>query len=270
MKTPLIVAALALALAGCGEAIDRVEWPVMGTIAAVQARGGADMRTVRDVCQGAFAEVVDSFNAHDPASRISRIAVLTDDEAAKSWTEREWSCVSAALRLRDESGGAFDPRWRGPGTLDLGAIAKGYAVDLAADSIVEKSPEMKGDVLIDLGGNLKSVRGDWRVGVKDPDGDGFVASVVLHPGEALATSAEYYRGRHIYDGRTGKPAASGVKSVTVLCRSAMQADGLSTTLFILGPEEGMALTEKHGVECSVLFVMADGRRVCGGGRFSLD
>ena len=47
---------LALSLAGCGEAIDRVEWRVMGTIAAVQARGGADMRMVRDVCQNAFSK----------------------------------------------------------------------------------------------------------------------------------------------------------------------------------------------------------------------
>jgi len=111
------------------------------------------------------------------------------------------------------------------------------------------------------------VRGTWKTGVKDPDGDGFAAVVELREGEALATSATYYRGSHIYDGRTGKPAASNVASVTVLCDSAMWADGLSTTLFVLGPEEGRAFLYKHLVELvgdkkvAVLWILDDGSRV---------
>lgn len=241
----------------------------MGTVAAVQIRGNGDIRAARDVCQAEFNRVVESFNAHDPSSRIGRFASMSDDEAQKAWESWEWECVQAALRFRDESGGAFNPRWRGPSTLDLGAIAKGFAVDLAAEAVASKDAG-RADILVDLGGNLKSVRGVWRVGVKEPEGEGFVASVKLAPGEALATSAEYYRGKHIYDGRTGRPAESGVKSVTVLCRSGMLADGLSTTLFILGPDEGLRLMEKHGYECSVLFIMNDGRRVCNDARFSRD
>lgn len=269
MYKPLIVAVLAVALAGCGAQIDRVEWPVMGTVAAVQMRGDGDIRAARDICQAEFNRVVESFNAHDPSSRISRFAAMSDDEGEKVWDGWELECVSAALRFRDESGGAFNPRWRGPSSLDLGAIAKGFAVDLAAEAIASKEADDT-DILIDLGGNLKSVRGVWRVGVKEPEGDGFVASVKLAPGEALATSAEYYRGKHIYDGRTGKPAESGVKSVTVLCRSGMLADGLSTTLFVLGPGDGLRLIEKHGYECSVLFIMNDGRCVFNDARFLRD
>ena len=56
---------------------------------------------------------------------------------------------------------------------------------------------------------------------------------------ACATSAEYYRGKHIYDGRTGQAVSNGVTSVTVVHpTSAMLADGLSTTLFVFGKEEG--------------------------------
>ena len=130
------------------------------------------------------------------------------------------------------------------------------------------------DILIDLGGNLKSVRGNWRTGVADPNGGGFAAVVDLQEGEALATSATYYRGSHIYDGRTGLAVSNGVASVTVLCRSAMWADGLSTTLFILGPEAGRAFVEEKcplfmpdcdalpdGKYAAVLWILSDGRQV---------
>ena len=122
-------------------------------------------------------------------------------------------------------------------------------------------------MLIDLGGNVKALRGDWRTGVKDPNGGRFAAVVELREGEALATSATYYRGSHIYDGRTGLAVSNGVASVTVLCRSAMWADGLSTTLFVLGPDDGRAFVEENGErlmgggKAAILWIMSDGRQV---------
>ena len=261
--------AAALALSGCRDEVERLEWPTMGTVAAVQSRFSATGRRhietslYRDAAKRSFGEVERLLNAYDPGSEICRLASLPDDEILAKCDARMRPCYKTAFRLARESGGAFNPRWRGPGTLDLGAIAKGFALDLA-DIYCDT------DLLVDLGGNLKamvsepkSARG-WRVGVKDPDGDGFAATIELKPGESLATSAEYYRGRHIYDGRTGRPAESGVKSVTVLCRSAMLADGLSTVLFILGPDEGLRFLRDHGYEASVLFVMSGGRIVRGG------
>ena len=116
----------------------------------------------------------------------------------------------------------------------------------------------------------------WRTGVKNPAGAGVAAIVELHPGEALATSATYYRGSHIRDGRTGCVVSNGVASVTVLSPSAMWADGLSTTLFILGPEEGCAFLDRHGDALAaarplaVLWLLEGGRRVVRdpGGRFA--
>ena len=130
------------------------------------------------------------------------------------------------------SGGAFNPRWRGPKTLDLGAIAKGFAVDVASGLEIGNG---RGEaVLLDLGGNLKSIRGEWKVGIAGSD-----VVLTLTNGMACATSAEYYRGKHIYDGRTGQAVSNGVTSVTVVHpTSAMLADGLSTTLFVFGKEEG--------------------------------
>ena len=241
----------------------------MGTIAAVQTRGEGVkyISGVREIVQLFFGMVESALNAHDGNSEISRLAGLPDDEVLRVTTEP--CCFAAAFSLMEASGGAFNPRWRGPGTLDLGAIAKGAAVDWAALNVWNGE-----DILIDLGGNLKSVRGNWRTGVMDPNGGGFAAVVDLREGEALATSATYYRGSHIYDGRTGLAVSNGVASVTVLCRSAMWADGLSTTLFILGPEAGRAFVEEKcpllmpdcyalpdGKYAAVLWILSDGRQV---------
>ena len=266
-----LVAALA---AGCSRAkIDRVEWPVMGTIAAVQLKGELTPdsgRFTTDV-MAAFNEVSDALNAHVATSEICSLAPLADDEVLAKCADKMKPCYEAAFALMRVSGGAFNPRWRGSKTLDFGAIAKGFAVDEAASTVRGKE-----DVLIDLGGNIKSVKGNWRTGVKDPAGGGFAAVVDLREGEALATSATYYRGSHIYDGRTGLAVSNGVESVTVLCRSAMWADGLSTTLFVLGPDEGRTFVEEKGKlltggeNVAVLWILSDGNcvKIDPEGRFS--
>ena len=275
-----LLAALLCASVGCGRGRidrDRIEWPAMGTVAAVQTRGARLERDKTSAAAVAKAmsvtkDVERLLNAHNPDSELSRLAPCTEREALDMCDRdagvdpalKTRPCYEAAFGLMRASGGAFNPRWRGPGTLDFGAIAKGFAADAIFDAC-RGGAEV--DMLVDLGGNLKSVRGSWRTGVKNPNGDGFAAVVELREGEALATSATYYRGSHIYDGRTGKPAANNVASVTVLCNSAMWADGLSTTLFVLGPEEGAAFLDKHLVELvgdqdvAVLWILDDGNHV---------
>ena len=275
-----LLTALLCASVGCGRGRidrDRIEWPAMGTVAAVQTRGARLERDKTSAAAVAKAmsvtkDVERLLNAHNPDSELSRLASCTEREALDMCDRdagvdpalKTRPCYEAAFGLMRASGGAFNPRWRGPGTLDFGAIAKGFAADAIFDAC-RGGAEV--DMLVDLGGNLKSVRGSWRTGVKNPNGDGFAAIVMLREGEALATSATYYRGSHIYDGRTGKPAANNVASVTVLCNSAMWADGLSTTLFVLGPEEGAAFLDKHLVELvgdkkvAVLWILDDGSQI---------
>ena len=265
----LVVAAMCLA--GCGrQQIERVEWPVMGTIAAVQARGFTSPEKealwVRGLGHLVFGIVELSLNAHNPKSELSRIASCSDEKVCESCNSDMRPCYEAAFTLQKASDGAFNPRWRGTNTLDLGAIAKGFAVD-RLESTLKAARPVRTDCLIDLGGNLKALRGSWRTGVKDPGRGGFAAVVELHEGEALATSATYYRGSHIYDGRTGLAVSNGVASVTVLCNSAMWADGLSTTLFVLGPEEGKKFLDEKGErlidggKIAVLWILSDGRQI---------
>ncbi len=256
MKSPCLALLLALAgLAGCDKPkVERVEWPVMGTIAAVQTRGGVLSPETICAVKTEFDRVNEEFNFHNPNAPIHKIA-LVDDETIRSFDMAfPYACYSEALNLRDASGGAFNPRWRGPETLDMGAIAKGFAVDLAADAVRKCHEGRRGempDLLIDLGGNLKAVKGDWTVGIKDGE------SFVLHEGESCATSACYFRGNHIRDGRTGEVVVNGVYCVTVIHPwSAMRADGLSTTLFILGRVEGEAFLKRWDPEARAIWIDA--------------
>ena len=238
----LVLCALCLVLAdGCSRpTAERIEWPVMGTIAAVQFRGGSVNRDAVEAVRAAFERTNAEFSAFDAQSAIRRTG---------NCTAFGQPCWDFAFKLKEQTGGAFDPRWQGKGRLDFGAVAKGFAVDVAAEIVRTNSSPKQCDLLIDLGGNLKAVKGDWTVGIKDGE------SFVLHEGEACATSARYYRGDHIKDGRTGVHVTNGVYSVTVIHpKSAMLADGLSTTLFILGREKGEAFLKKHYPEARAVWI----------------
>jgi FAD:protein FMN transferase len=140
----------------------------------------------------------------------------------------------------------------------LGGIGKGYAVDRGAAI-------MRGlglnDFMIQSGGDLyvSGRRGDrpWRAGIRDPRGpvDRIFGAVDLTD-SAFSTSGDYERffirdGRryhHIIDPDVGEPAG-GSRSVTIVTPRALVADALSTGVFILGPDKGMALIERlQGVE----------------------
>jgi thiamine biosynthesis lipoprotein len=222
----------ALVLSGCGrrQGIERIEWTVMGTVAAVQWRSSdmtaAEGRRAAGRVRKVFMEVDALLSRHNPQSELCRLQALPDGEIINRCEPSVRKCYEAAFRLRDETGGAFDPRWRGEGTLDLGAIAKGFAVDIAAEAA-------DAPCLIDLGGNLKAVGGAWKTAIAFSG-----ERLDLGAGMAVATSAEYFRGSHIHDARTGKAVESGASVSVVHPSSAMLADALSTVLFILGREKG--------------------------------
>lgn len=226
-------AALALALAsGCARPPEagEVQWVTMGTVAAFKFRDSADAakaQTVRET----FAQIERLLNAHVETSELRRLATLGDAEILARCDALVRPCYEAAFSFREMTGGVFNPRWRGEATMDLGGIAKGFALDVAARRIG------KCDALIDLGGNLKACGGVWRVGIYGSD-----KTLELREGMSSSTSGEYFRGRHIKDGRTGGDVLSRAASVTVVHRdSAMAADALSTVLFVLGKEKGDAL-----------------------------
>jgi len=140
--------------------------------------------------------------------------------------------------------------------IDVGGIAKGYAVDIGRQLLRDHGIE---DALVNAGGDLcgSGDRGDrpWRIGIRHPGGSGVLASIDLAPGECVFTSGDYERfftweGRnyhHIIDPRSGYPADQA-SSVTVLHADGALADAASTALFIAGPEHWQAVARAMGVE----------------------
>jgi thiamine biosynthesis lipoprotein len=173
--------------------------------------------------------------------------------AAVGWERVGWDGAGRRLALRGAA-------------LDLGGIAKGYALDRAAAALRDRDIE---NFIVDAGGDLllAGTKGSrpWRVGIRHPREPGSFLRVVEPRAGALVTSGDYERayvweGRrihHILDPRTGYPAA-GCRSVTVWAHAAVDADALATAVFVLGPERGLALLEAEaGAEG--LVVDADGR-----------
>lgn len=143
-------------------------------------------------------------------------------------------------------------------TIDLSAIAKGFAVDLIGRAIEGLGAER---YLVEIGGEVRARGANrlgeaWTIGIEQPDGGAQdVAERVPLADLSIATSGSYRNSRlvdgrtvtHILDGRTGEPVGHGLGSVSVLHPSCMTADALATALYVLGAEAGLALAERHQI-----------------------
>lgn len=141
--------------------------------------------------------------------------------------------------------------------LDFGAIAKGYTAQLAADRLVEAGLE---EGLINAGGNVvlighKPDGKNWKVGIQDPDGSDSLLTCSLADPSCFVTSGDYqryvlidgHRYAHIVDPTTGYPARY-MRSVTVVDQDSAYCDGMSTALFCMSVEDGLALCKKIGLQ----------------------
>jgi thiamine biosynthesis lipoprotein len=143
-----------------------------------------------------------------------------------------------------------------PLTLDLGAVAKGLAVDAAAREL-----EPFKDFAIDAGGDLylggSNPQGEpWCVGIRHPRNADEVIDKLRVSNQAVCTSGDYERkaldgGSHILDPRTGG-SPDTVASATVVASGAMLADALATAAFVLGPDGGIQLLDRLGVDGMIL------------------
>jgi thiamine biosynthesis lipoprotein len=150
--------------------------------------------------------------------------------------------------------------------LDLGGIVKGYAADEVARILTENKVKR---AVIDLGGNVfvfgnKKDGSKWRIGVQNPiaergDSVGVIETV---GGKTIVTSGVYerffetdgVRYHHIFSTENGFPVWNGLLSVTVIADSSIDADALSTAIFALGFEKGIALVESlNGVDALFIF-----------------
>ena len=139
-----------------------------------------------------------------------------------------------------------------PLMIDLGAVAKGLAIDMAARELASFE-----SYAIDAGGDLylagaNSEGHPWSIGIRDPRQPDTLVETLHVSDRAVCTSGNYERrsvrdGKgHILDPRSGTPAVAAL-SVTVVAPHAMLADALATAAFVLGPTEGIQLLNRHGV-----------------------
>ena len=145
--------------------------------------------------------------------------------------------------------------------IDLGGIAKGYAVDRGFELLNSLGYK---NLIVNEGGDLRTggLKFDqpWSIGIQDPRASQKMMAMMSVSDAAIATSGDYekffiYQGKryhHIFNPRDGFPT-EGCQSVTILCKEGMVADALATAVFVLGPEKGYALCQKlEGVDCLIV------------------
>ena len=240
----------------------------MGTLVTIQVPRGGDEADALDRAFRWFHEVESRCTRFDPESELRQLTARAG--VAVQASAILYEALRFALMAAEESGGAFDPTvahsadgasyrdvmldpeeriivLRRPLTLDLGAVAKGLAVDKAARELAELR-----DFAIDAGGDLylggSNEHGKpWRVGIRHPRNNSELIGSLEVSNQAVCTSGDYERPGHILDPRTGASPESAA-CVTVIAPSAMLADALATAAFVLGPADGVALLERQCVD----------------------
>ena len=271
---------------------------VMGALAEVQAEGLDDAGPALAAAFAALQRVDDRMTLWRP-SELTTLnqagqARLSPDTATVLWHALEMSYASGGafdptveplVRAAGHLGAArrrltrcqraqllarvgtahvhLDPQTRearlDPGTrLDFGGIAKGYAVDLAVGALRDAGARAG---LVDLGGSSQAVFGRAAtIAVRDPERpDAAPWAEFTIENQALASSGGDQRPGHILDPRTGLPARK-VLAATVVAKTAMEADALSTAVFVLGAEEGLALLAAR-TAAGLVLTREDGRPV---------
>lgn len=264
--------------------------PLLGTLVEIAADAPPAVFTR---AFAAVEKVQALMSYHDPASELSRLnrEASAGPVSVSAWTGE---VLRAALDLAAETEGVFDPtvaprltalgflpptagapradgratwrdvelasrnrvRFRRPLRLELGGIAKGFAVDRAVE-VLQKAGVAEG--MVNAGGDLRVFGSvEWPVEIRHPGQPGLSAASVPVCNAAMATSAGYFaRRRHagkdvtaLLDGRTRQPLDPDT-SVSVMAPTALLADALTKVVFALGPASE-TLLQRHGASALVL------------------
>ncbi len=261
--------------------------PLLGTLVEITARGTSPAVLAAGV-EAAFAAIARAqslLSFHDPSSELSRLNRDAAQRAVRvnAWT---WRVLALGRRIHVSSNGAFDPvvpsptdtqatfadvvflsghrvRFARPLRLDLGGIAKGFAVDRAIEALRDAGVPA---ALVNAGGDLRAFGDDaWPIVVRDPASPGRLWALGTLRKGALATSAVYFSRRRtpagrwtsaIIDPRSRRPWLARA-SVTVRAPDAATADALTKILALHGPAAAGDLLAEFDAEG--WWLSADGR-----------
>ncbi|PZQ22063.1 MAG: thiamine biosynthesis protein ApbE [Sphingopyxis macrogoltabida] len=225
-------------------------WPIPSEFASVLSAA----RDIAAASDGAFDPGLGDVTERWGFGGAGPVSTVPDDAASRT-AARQLDFDADARRIR-----------RGEGTsLDLSGIAKGYAVDLAAERLLDMGVR---HFLIEVGGELRGqgIRPDgqpWWVDVEPPSSLPAPAPppwrIALHD-LSVATSGNYRRGfsaggrhySHSFDPGTGRPIVHDVASVTVLHRRCMMADGWATALTVMGADRGIEAANRQGLAACIV------------------
>jgi FAD:protein FMN transferase len=263
--------------------------PLLGTLVEIAVRGRDDPQAAIDAAFQAVERVQRLMSYHDPASDVSRL----NRQAHRRPTPVDaatFEVLQAALALSLRTGGAFDVsiapqleregllprrylgtmhgnwrdieclpgrrvRFRRPLRIDLGGIAKGYAVDLACDALRAHGVD---NGLVNAGGDLRVVGSTaWPISVRHPGRPTQRLPLCEIADGAVATSAAYFlpsgavrRARALVDGRT-RALREWCGSVSVTASTCLSADALTKVVGVLGARAGSMLMREHASACII-------------------
>ena len=282
-----LICAIVCLCAGCEQQMSATVF-AMDTVMQLQA-WGKDAQQGLTLAETVLKEQEAMWSATDPDSLLSQ---MNRGQAV----ELEASCKTLLERvaaLSERTGGAFDPHL---GALsrawgfydeaycvptqrqidaaleadqwDLGAALKGYAGTLCVQALEGLDVDR---AILNLGGNIQTYgekpdAAPWNIGIQNPDGGDYIGMLSVSGTAAIVTSGDYQRYfevdgvryHHILDPKTGRPAQSGLRSVTVICRDGLTADALSTALFVMGLEEGAEFWRESD-DFEAVFITAEGK-----------
>lgn len=152
--------------------------------------------------------------------------------------------------------------------IDLGGIAKGYTSNRVME-IFKEYDIMSG--MVSLGGNVE-VFGEkndgslWKIAIQNPDSSSDYIGILQIKDKAVITSGGYERyfeqdgkvWHHILNPKTGYPAESGLTSVTIVSEDGTMADGLSTSLFVMGKDAALSYWREHSEDFDVILMEENG------------
>ncbi len=268
-------------LAGCQQQTQQTVF-AMDTVMDLQIWGN-DSKKAAQIVKQLLADLDDMWSAQRETSKIS---------ALNRGESFEDTLLAQVQSMRERTGGAFDPQLYGVTRLwnfsgqehrvptaeqlrdgleqrlwDLGGAVKGYAGDLAVERLQTMAVSHG---ILNLGGNVQTYGSKpdgepWSIGIQHPDGGDNVGVVSVVGTMAVVTSGDYQRYfeqngiryHHILDPKTGMPAESGLRSVTVICRNGLTADCLSTALFVMGLEQASRFWQQSD-DFEAVFILADG------------
>lgn len=271
----VLMCAVLILCAGC-EKSAQTTFTAMDTTMEVSL-WGADSEKAAEALKTMVQQLDDTWSAAKEDSLLSRlyrgeIEVLEETDNA---------FLESVLALSEETQGTYDPQlyevsalwgffdkqYRVPGEeeleqalesrrWDLSGVLKGYAGDQAAQLL--STMQISG-ALLNMGDCVQTYgqKGDgtpWTVDIPNPAGGDPLGTVSIK-GTATAAAAGSYqqyfeedgvRYHNIIDPQTGRPAASGIAGVTVICWDGMRADALSEALFVMGLENALAMWQESG------------------------